>query len=285
MDSSSKRILFGKKYRAIYNADAPSNLGFLDVVFEQINGELYLVNEKEFFCETCQVFVTSNYHDIDTKFDAGELFQIEAIPTTQEWKEGDCRYVTTATKVESRLPRKAALQILSTTLPSPNDKVVYTDAPPFTPLILIKNGDSLYGPFQTASESDSNGSTVVRLLSVEGPFPGKNVTGSIRKYRYEDIEPGVAHYDIRGDRYSFLLRAEMFEQQSCDYVDFASDEEIVKLGSELVKKVAFKSFTKNEQIMFRAALSKTKNIPSNAIEQLNRFFCIGYYNIREIRVS
>ncbi|MCI0993533.1 hypothetical protein [Pseudomonas corrugata] len=275
MDSSNKRILFGKKYRAIYNADAPPNLGFLDVVFEQINGELYLVNDKEFFCETSQVFVTSNYHDIDTKFDNGELFQIEAIPTTQEWKEGDCRYVTTASKVDSRLPRKAALQIISTSLPSPNDKVIYTDAPPFTPLILIKNGDSLYGPFQTTAESDSNGSTVLSLQSLEGPFPGKNVTGSIRKYRYEDIEPGVAHYDIRGDRYSFLLRADMFEQQSCEYVDFASDEEIVKIGSELLKKVAFKSFTKNEQIMFRAALNKTKNIPSNANDQLNRFFALA----------
>lgn len=49
MESSNKRILFGKKYRAIHNSDAPPNLGYLDVVFEQINGELYLVNEKEFF--------------------------------------------------------------------------------------------------------------------------------------------------------------------------------------------------------------------------------------------
>ncbi|MDU8455121.1 hypothetical protein [Pseudomonas syringae group sp. J254-4] len=275
MESSNKRILFGKKYRAIHNSDAPSNLGYLDVVFEQINGELYLVNEKDFFCETCQVFVTSNYHDIDSRFETGELFQIEAMPTTQDWKEGDCRYVTTATKVESRLPRKAALQIFSTELPSPNEKTIYTDAPPFTTLILIKNGTSLYGPFQTSSESDIDGSTVIKLSAVEGPFPGKSVTGSIRKYRYEDIEPGVAHYDVRGDRYSFLLRAEMLEQQYCEYIDFASDEEVVKLGSELMKKVNFKSFTKHEQMMFRAALSKSKNIPSNSVEQLNRFFALA----------
>lgn len=276
MDSSNKRILFGKKYRAIYNSDAPPNLGFLDIVFEQINGEIYLVNSKEFFCETNQVFVTSNYHDIDTRFDTGELFQIEAIPTTQEWKEGDCRYVTTSTKVErGGLTRKAAIQIISTTLPSPNDRTIYTESAPFTPLVLIKNGDSLYGPFQASAESDTDGSSLVKVTALDGPFPGRNVTGSIRKYRYEDIEPGVVHYDVRGDRFSFMLRADMFEQQYCEYVDFASDEEIVKLGSELLKKVNFKSFTKHEQVMFRAALSKAKNIPSNATEQLNRFFTLA----------
>lgn len=276
MDSSSKRILFGKKYRAIYNSDAPPNLGYLDVVFELIEGEIYLVNSKQHFCETSQVFVTSNYHDIDSRFSVGELFQIEAIPTTQEWKEGDCRYVTMSTKVErSSLPRKSALQIVSAALPSPNDKVIYTEAPPLTPLVMIKNGDSLYGPLQAVSESDTDGTTVVKVSSLEGPFPGKSVNGSIRKYRYDGMEPGVAHYDVRGDRFSFLIRPEIFEQEHCEYVDFASDEEIVKLGSELLKKVNFKSFTRNEQVMFRAALSKARNIPSNAVDQLNRFFTLA----------
>jgi hypothetical protein len=271
MDSSEKRILFGKKYRAIYNSDAPPNLGYLDIVFEQINGELYLINEKVFFCESRQVFVTSNYSEIDSKFDTGEIFQIEAIPTTQEWKDGDCRYVTTASKVERGLSRKSALQIISTALPSPNDKTIFTDAAPHTPLIVIKNGEFIYGPFQTVHESDQDGSTAVKLQSVEGPFPGKSVTGSIRKYKYSDLEPGIAHYDIRGDRISFALRPELFEIP-CEYIDFASDEDIVKLGSELLKKVNFKAFTKNEQIMFRAALSKAKNIPSNASDQLTRLF-------------
>lgn len=275
MESSNKRILYGKKYRSIYNSDAPANLGFLDVVFEQINGELSLVNDKEFFCETRQVFVTSNYHEIDTKFENGELFQIEAIPTTQEWKVGDCRYVTTSSKVERGLPRKAAMQILSTSLPSPNEKIIFTDTPPLTQIIFIKNGDFLYGPFQTLTESDSDGSTAIRLQTVDGPFPGKNITGSIRKYKYTDMETGVSHYDIRGERITFLLHPELFEQTNCEYVDFASDEEIVKLGSELLKKVNFKVFTKNEQIMFRAALSKAKNVPSNATDQLHRFFNIA----------
>ncbi|MBK5000014.1 hypothetical protein IAE37_002290 [Pseudomonas sp. S31] len=273
MESPSKRILFGKKYRAIYNSDAPPNLGYLDIVFELVNGELQLINSKELFCETAQVFVTSNYHDIDTRFSNGEIFQIEAIPTTQEWKEGDCRYVTSSGKVErGGLPRKSALQIISTALPSPNEKTIYTESPPLTPLIMIKNGDSLYGPLQATAESDNDGATIVKVTALEGPFPGKNVNGSIRKYRYAGLEPGVAHYDVRGDRFSFIIRPDMFEQEHCEYVDFASDDEIVKLGSELLKKVNFKSFTKHEQLMFRAALSKAKNIPNNASEQLNRFF-------------
>lgn len=276
MESSNKRILYGKKYRAIYNSDAPPNLGYLDVVFELINGELQLVNSKEPFCETGQVFVTSNYHDIDTRFNDGEIFQIEATPTTQDWKEGDCRYVTSSGKVErGGLPRKSALQIISTTLPSPNDRIIYTESPPLTPLIMIKNGDSLYGPLQATAESDNDGSTAVKITALEGPFPGKNVNGSIRKYRYAGIEPGVAHYDVRGDRFSFIIRPDMFEQEHCEYVDFASDDEIVKLGSELLKKVNFKSFTKHEQLMFRAALSKAKNIPNNATDQLNRFFILA----------
>ncbi|WPE25809.1 hypothetical protein PshuTeo1_15180 [Pseudomonas hunanensis] len=276
MDSSNKRILFGKKYRAISNSEAPPNLGYLDVIFEQINGELFLINSKDFFCETSQVFVTSNYHDIDSRFETGELFQIDAGPTTQEWKQGDCRYVTTSTKVErGGLSRKAAIQIISTSLPSPNDRTIYTESAPLTPIIFIKNGGSLYGPFQASSESDTDGSTVVKVKEVDGPFPGRNMTGSVRKYRYEDIETGVVHYDVRGDRFSFMLRADMLEQQYCEYVDFASDEEIVKLGSELLKKVNFKSFTKHEQLMFRGAISKVKNIPNNATEQLNRFFALA----------
>lgn len=49
MDSSNKRILFGKKYRAISNSEAPPNLGYLDVIFEQINGELIPNKQQRFF--------------------------------------------------------------------------------------------------------------------------------------------------------------------------------------------------------------------------------------------
>jgi hypothetical protein len=281
MDSSRKRILFGKKFRGLHNADSPANLGFLDVIFEQINGDFYLVNEKDFFCETRQVFVTSNYHEIDTKFESGELIQIEAIPTTQEWKEGDCRYVTTALKVEKNLPRKAALQIISTTLPSPNESTIFTDTPPSTPLILIKEAEYIYGPFQAETESDSDGSSSIKLLGLDGPFPGRSIIGSVRKYKYADLEAGVVHYDVRGDRISYLIRADLFDKITCEYTDFASDEEIVRLGSELLKKVNFKAFTKNEQMMFRTALSKAKNIPHNAGEQLNRFFNIASQTVEK----
>lgn len=275
MEVIRKRILFGTKYRSIHNIEGLPNLGFLNVMFEQIAGEMFLVNEKDFFCETRQVFVTSNYHEIDAKFSEGELLQIEAIPTSQEWKEGDCRYVTASSKVDRNFPRKSALQIISANLPTPNERLIYTDTPPSTPLILVKEGDFIYGPFQTEVESLGESNSSVKLLPLDGPFPGKSVVGNIRKYKYSELESGVAHYESKGDKFSYLLGVDLFESVACEYVDFASDEDIIRLGAELLKKVSLKVFTKNEQNQFRVALSKVRNIPNNAVDQLQRFFNIA----------
>ena len=49
MEVIRKRILFGTKYRSIHNIEGLPNLGFLNVMFEQIAGEMFLVNEKDFF--------------------------------------------------------------------------------------------------------------------------------------------------------------------------------------------------------------------------------------------
>jgi len=277
MDASSKRIVYGKKNRGIFTPDGPTNLGRLDIIFELINGELHLINEKDFFCETRQVFVTSNYNEIDSTFEDNELIVIEASPTTQDWKPGDCRFVTTAQKVDKNTSRKAALQILSSPLPSPNERILFTDTPPITALILVKHGENIYGPFQTEVEIDTDGSSSIKLKNLEGAFPGKpgSPSGGLRTYKYSDIEPGVVHYDTNGDRYSFFIRSELFNQIDCDYTDYASDEEIMKICCEMLKKANVKTFTKNEQMMLRAGLGKAKGIPSNATEQLNRFFSLA----------
>ncbi|MBJ2286178.1 hypothetical protein JFT66_18655 [Pseudomonas sp. MF6755] len=277
MDTSKKRIVYGKKSKGILNADGPANLGKLDVIFEQINGELYLINDKEFFCETKQVFVTHNYSEIDLSFTEHDLLVIEAVPTTQEWKEGDCRYVTTAQKTSLNTSRKAAVQIMSAPLPSANERLLFTESPPLTPLILVKHGEKIYGPFQTEVEIDTDGSSSVKLLNLDGAFPGKpgGPVGGLRTYKYADIENGVVHYDTNGERYSFFTKADIFNQIDCEYTDYASDEEIIKICSDLLKKANVKSFSKHEQMMFRMAVSKAKGIPSNASEQLNRFFSIA----------
>ncbi|WP_426139220.1 hypothetical protein [Pseudomonas sp. DWP3-1-2] len=278
MELSRKRTVYGKKSKGISNSDGPTNLGKLDIIFEQINGDLYPINEKEFFCETKQVFVTSNYNEIDLSATDHDLLVIEASPTTQEWKEGDCRYVTMAQKTTLNTSRKAAIQIMSAPLPSANDRSLFTEYPPFTPLIMIKNGEKIYGPFQTEVEIDTDGSSTVKLLNLEGAFPGKAgaPVGGLRTYKYSDLESGVVHYDTNGERYSFFTKADLFNHIDCEYTDYASDDEIIKICSEMLKKANVKSFSKHEQIMFRAAVSKAKGMPANAADQLNRFFAIAH---------
>lgn len=277
MDTSKKRIVYGKKSKGILNSDGPANLGKLDIIFEQINGELYPINEKEFFCETKQVFVTSNYNEIDLSFTEHELLVVEAGPTVQEWKLGDCRYVTTAQKTSLNTSRKAVVQIMSAPLPSANERLLFAESPPLTPLIMVKHAEKIYGPFQTEVEIDTDGSSSVKLLNLDGAFPGKagGPVGGLRTYKYADIEHGVVHHDTNGERYSFFTKAELFNQIDCEYTDYASDEEIIKICSEMLKKANVKSFSKHEQMMFRAAVSKAKGIPPNASEQLNRFFAIA----------
>lgn len=275
MDNFKKRIVIGKKNREIFNSDGPANLGFLDVLFEQINGQLYLINNEEFFCESKQVFVTGSYHEIDTKYEADELIQIEVIPTSQEWKPGDCRYVTTASKVEGNLSRKAVLQLIDANLPSPNDPTIYTDTLPSTPLIMIRDGSDVYGPFETDASIEADKSVLIKLGPLKGAFPGKFVSGCIRQYKYTDIESGIVQFEAKGETTSYIIRPEIYEKTTCEFKEYASDEEIIRIGSELLKKVNFKSFTKNQQMMLKASLTKAKDIPPNASDILQRFFNIA----------
>lgn len=145
----TERIILGIKKQANINN---ARLGIIDVIAEEVDGKLLPITEQG-FCPTRQVFIVTNYEEIESKFRIGELFRIRVRLNQFDSGQEKSKYVAFGDAVEKLRPNDIA-EVIRAGLPDRNVRRLNVSVLPGTKYIFIQNstGDC-YGPFDWEDKS------------------------------------------------------------------------------------------------------------------------------------
>lgn len=257
----------------------PNNpkFGYVKPIFK-IESGITEVATRSNFCDSEKVFINFEYDVIDAKFSNLELFLLEVWQSVIEsGREGNCKYISVGEKATALSPRDL-IEIVSAELPPPEDRILILNAPPLTPNIFIKdaNGD-FHGPFQYELEKNLYGKYDLRLITLSTPFPGLPILpGHVFKWEQDsNLSDLVVKATIGTSVRDFFTDPSSISQIKHSPEDYASDQELIGFGNELLKQINFrKNFTKNEVLQIKTDIAKAKKLPSYAINRMDRLFSL-----------
>jgi len=258
--------------------------GFLRPLAEIINGELHAVTEDS-FCQTMMIFITKNYSLLEEKFPDKQAFKIEVRLSDKlsEFIEPSeaCKYVSVADSAEEIKP-KDYFQIVSATLPDPNDRTLTLNDIPNTRFIFVDDGISVFGPFKWRKK-ESGEVKLIQLEFVDSPLPKV----SLVPYQVYQIDRATVKH---------LFVASTLDENNRNIVqgldilkaplllDYASDSEIAKYclklqenaGKTIIKRkdaddlvATLSKLQKSNQSVNQKRLQKLPSIIENLVHDQN----------------
>lgn len=258
----SERVILGIKFQAKVNNPW---LGLVDAIAEDVDGKINQITQEN-FCSTKQVFITSGYENIESKFRQGELFRI-FVDISQN-QSGDCKYKATGDHVEKLKPNDIA-EIIHAELPDRNIRRLSVDLLPCTKYIFIQNnaGDC-YGPFDWEERSGPQEDELnIELKIIVGGKIGE-LTGKTRqiyKISSEVISLNQIFCNSRiGAKYIIGNVSSIIFGQKLE--DYANDKEVVDYVVSMISGTAGKIIDrKNLETLCSFALKNRQ-----AIHPLNK---------------
>jgi len=226
----TERTIIGVKNQA----KAQPTFGLVDAIAEEIDGKLFPITE-EGFCISRQVFITTRYEEIESKFEHGELFRIRV--DLSQTQSGQCKYKALGHDAEKLRPNEI-VEVIHAELPDRNVRRLNVSALPHTKYILIQNsaGDC-YGPLDWEEKSQSHDEIEIELKIITGGGLGQ-VGGKrqIRKISAAKIAANALNCDsVIG--YKTLAQNITNIVAGAGLEEYANDKEII----EEVRKMAGES--------------------------------------------
>ncbi|MGN1393810.1 MAG: AAA family ATPase [Succinivibrionaceae bacterium] len=138
----TNRIVIGIVNNKHFSAKNGNDCAFIDIGFEKFTSdsnskdyEYEIINQKSFFCESNQVFLTSNALDIINSYN-GMLIQLEAGDSPNP--DSKCNYTALYSHIKS-VVIDDFIEIIKTNIPSPNNCKVYYPIKPSTKYVMFEN--------------------------------------------------------------------------------------------------------------------------------------------------
>ena len=249
------RIILAYKKNSTYSNHSR---GYVRAVAELVDDDFIALDSSN-FCDTGKVFIHSAYDEIESKFEANELFLIAVVesrfPKENDGfeKTNDCKYVAHGNN-NHRVKYKDCVQIIKTDLPMPNDRLIYNRDVIYTKYILVNDSDgNVYGPFEW-SQDVSDDSYSINIELVKSVIVGSNLPlGYIFKSNINKIS------DICCFTQDFIFCYDLLQLQNkkSEWFDYASDDEIVKYCSNLAGDVGLPS----KKTELASLVAKVKGLP------------------------
>ncbi|EGQ9278312.1 AAA domain-containing protein [Vibrio vulnificus] len=258
------------------------NKGKLNVHFEVVGKDIYPINKIDDFCDTSQVFVTSQFSVIENNY-RGRLFIAEVQQSVFDVKEGDCHYVLTSIENCSELRNIGIAEIVECPLPSPEIPVINQQYLPLSRMIFVKEGQYIYGPFEyKAKEIEGISSSYELTLSTPSTplFTSKRSIPKshvISKVEVDLLKDDISEYrdKYNPDKYITLIPINKdLASKRDEELDFITDEQIIKTIGELVQTRPGKRWATNAELQNLQKESKANKQYNNLGSRFDRFFDI-----------
>jgi hypothetical protein len=251
--------------------------GLVKVLFEKFDDEFHLINQKEPFCNTEQVFIIRGYEELTEKY-GDSIFQLSCTPTKNDVKDGDCQYVS-AFEHSSPLRSKLSIaEIFSEKLPSVLNPYIITDSIPLSSVIFFENQDILTGPFIVKSVDETEMSTYkvnietqsIELLSEDRKtFLPSNYFSKIKTV---DAELQLKSFKLGDSNKKLVCDVKRLLNHSIDTEDFITDEQLIsKYGQMIASNPQIRNFTKGMIGLIKNQVIQTKDFKINKV-RFERFF-------------
>lgn len=221
-------------------AKSDSNKGFICPVAE-IKEEKYFPLNRDNFCDTEKVFITSGYsEDIDNKFNSHDLFIIDVNESSQKSELVDedkaCTYVSQGYRAKRLRPREC-IQIVKAELPDPNVRKLNISRPITEYIFLLNSSNECLGPFKWTLEEDD----IIQLHLITTTLPTPPIRlGNIFKISRDSINDFCCMskgLDLMFDISSATIGAASF--------DYSSDEEVARFCTKIAGEVNLQANTKS----------------------------------------
>lgn len=258
------------------------NKGKLNVHFEVIGKDIYPINKIYDFCDTSQVFVTSQFSALENNY-KGRLFVADVQKSAFDVKEGDCHYVLTSIENCSELRNIGIAEIVECQLPTPELPIIEQQSLPLSRMIFVKESSYLYGPFEyKAKEAEGIGSLYeLTLLTPATPlFTSKRSIPKshvISKVDIELLKDDISDYrdKYNPDTHISLIQINKdLALKRDEELDFITDEQIIKTIGELVQTRPGKRWATNAELQNLQKESKANKQYKNLSSRFDKFFDI-----------
>lgn len=270
------RVLLARRHHA-----KDARLGMIIPLFEIQDKVLVPLTEHN-FCPTMKVFITSNYEDIERKFEKDEIFKIEVRVTERETSDTDpsafCKYVATGRNAE-RIKAKDYIQVIQNPLPDANNRILHLDEHlPGTQYIFIEDEQHIYGPFSWKSSRDDENTSEVTLSFVDTPLPNVKLI-PYQMYRVDLNNPDVEEAITESSRTGIKLIDDLSLLQTAgavSYEDYASDDEVIRFCAKIASDFNTKLLEKKQVDTVVGLLNRNPKIKGDVYaNRLARFAEIG----------
>ena len=192
-------------------------IGLIKPLAEIVDNKLVELNRNN-FCPSMEVLITSYYSRLELKYPDRKIFEITVSENPQENR---CKYF--AKEVDARkIEPKAYFEIIKADLPEANNRIINLNNFPGTTYIFVNNGEILYGPLAWDKEGDDR----ICLKIITTPLPGfAEMYGQIYKIGLNSTKNhNVVAHSSDGDRY---LISGLSIIKDASLYDYASDNEVV----------------------------------------------------------
>lgn len=254
-----------------------NDIGKARVLFEQIDDELYPVNENRFFCETGNVFIMRGYDDIKEKYEDG-LFLLKCTESKKTINEGDCRYVSAFEYASFIRSKFFVAEVFKEEVPNVSDTHIIINKRPLTSVIFLQDSISLKGPFWVSKIEELNSYTFKISIETQATdLTSENKNSYIPAYHYSvmDFSSIDSHIEkFRNGEGSTVLICDVLRllNNTSSTVDYMSDDQVLsKYGQMLVSKSHIRNFTKGMIPIIKSQVSKTKEYHANK-NRFEKFF-------------
>lgn len=215
----------------LYSKNQDGLLGFVQPIAEIIDNKLVTI-ERENFCTTMKVFITSHYGELERSYPDRKFFQLK-IRLSEKNSDNvnpdyTCKYVATNFDA-SPIKNKDAFEIVEGQLPIPNSRVLVTDELPGTSFIFVDDGTAVYGPFKWRRvDADS---AVIKLDFLDTHLPSVNLL-PYQIYKIDSNKLNSLKINIlMSNRH--LIQSLPVALSGASVHDYSSDEDIVKYCAKI----------------------------------------------------
>lgn len=238
---NESRIVYGYTYRPFHNTvneQGKIDKGLIKVLFEEINGRIYPINQHEHFDDREEVFIIDGFESIQDKY-MQRLVKITAMPNTQAGRDGYTDYVTFKNSL-SDLSKNTLISIIECPLPDPLYPIVSLPVPPRTNPFYLLNDGYVYGPFKLErdhslgkDESITNG----KLVPLNGKPNNPSIpAGYINQYDFESIKTSLSENLHHLDGQFFISEPLSINKISKKQVEFTTPDVVIGVLSKMADK-------------------------------------------------
>jgi hypothetical protein len=165
MYTESNRTVYGYLDRPIQPIDGEIlQKGWINVLFEKIDDEIYPINQELLYDETKQVFLQDSYSELAFR----SYKQLIEISSTSNRYYGErpnlTRYVTFGNQTSNTSP-DLGFTFVFTKLPDPLSKITTLPVPPLTKYFFIVDNEVAHGPFKIEYSTEEKNSATKEYQS------------------------------------------------------------------------------------------------------------------------